>query len=399
MFKEFDIKIYLMEKRPIIIYGAGIFGECALRALQQYGIEPVCFCDKKKAGTVYLGFPVYDYKIIAQYEEPVVLLAAGKYFKDICQFLLERGITELYSIYRFVFQNPELSFNTLSLQRQDMEYYQSVYCSGMNYEKNTEGLYIYSLDWIITTRCSLRCMECSNLMQYYHKPENLPIEMLQEELSKVLDIVDGIWDIRVIGGEPFMHPKIGEIMEPFLDHPKIYKFSIYTNASILPRESTIKILKHPKVKCEITNYGELVKKYPGFIKLMQEEHIRHRITQANRWQALGGLWDRKSDEETLRKTFQNCYCNDLPTLLAGKIYRCPYSANGRMLEAIPFKEEDIVDLDSGSKDYLKYKLKYLLSEKNFDHACGYCNGRNFHQGGVKPAIQTKQPLEYKKYFE
>ena len=385
-----------MKKRPIIIYGAGIFGEYTLRALQQYRIEPVCFCDRAKSGTVYLDFPVYDYKIIAQYEDPVVLLAAGNYFKDICQFLTGQGITELYSIYRFVFEDTALPFDILSLQGQDKEYYQSVYRFGMNYEKNTERLYMFSLDWVITTRCSLRCKECSNLMQYYKKPENLPTEMLQEELSKILDIVDGILDIRVIGGEPFMHPEIAEIMEPYLDHPKIYNFSIYTNASILPKESMIKLLKHPKVKCEITNYGKLVKNFPEFVELMQREHIRHRIAELDRWHELGGLWDRKSDAETLHKTFENCHCNDLITLLAGKIYRCPYSANGRMLEAIPFMEEDMVDLNSGSKEYLKYKLKYLLFEKKFYYACGYCSGRNFHLGTVEPAIQVKQPLDYKK---
>lgn len=399
MLLEFNVEEYVLDKRPIIIYGAGIFGEYTLRALQTHGLEPVCFCDRAKSGKEYLGYAVHDYKVIEKYENPIILLAAGALFYEIYQFLLESGITVVYSIYQFVFEDTQLSMDTLSLQGQDIRYYKELYRFGLNYQRDSDKFYIYSLDWVITTRCSLRCKECSNLMQYYKNPKNMDREQLQRELEQILEIVDGIMDIRVIGGEPFMHPEMAEIMESFLDDSRIGNFSIYTNASILPTEKMLRVLKHPKVKCEISDYGNLVKNFSRFVEIMQREGIRHRIAKMEEWHKLGGLVDRKSTESDMQKTFKNCYCNDLITLLAGKIYRCPYSANGRMLEAIPYKEEDCVDLCSGSNHYLRYKLKYLLFEKQFDYACGYCSGRNNHMGTVKPAEQTECPMDYKKYYD
>ena len=62
-----------------------------------------------------------------------------------------------------------------------------------------------SLDVMITTRCSLKCKNCSNLMQYYKNPENTD----GSEIIKALDIihnnVDFISEYRVIGGEPLMN--------------------------------------------------------------------------------------------------------------------------------------------------------------------------------------------------
>ena len=396
MVREFEIDSYMLDKRPIVIYGAGIFGEYTLRALQAHGAEPVCFCDRAKSGKEYLGYPVYDYTAITRYESPVVLVAAGAQFNEVYQFLLDRGITDLYSIGKFVFEDTRLPMETLSLQGQDVQYYKRLYQFGLNYHKNADKFYIFSLDWMITTRCSLRCKECSNLMQYYKNPENIDKKRLQEELERVLEIVDGIMDIRVIGGEPFMHPEIADIMEPFLDDSRIGNFSIYTNGSILPKGKMLRILKHPKVKCEISDYGSLVKNFSKFVELMQKEGIRHRVAELEEWQKLGGLYDRKSTETDMRNTFRICYCNDLFTMLEGKIYRCPYSANGRKLGAIPYKEEDVVDLYGGSVQYLKQKLKYLVFDKEFDYACGYCSGRNNHLGTVPPAEQTDHPLDYVK---
>lgn len=399
MVQEFKLEEYMLDKRPIIVYGAGIFGEYTLRALQTYGLEPVCFCDRAKDGKEYLGYAVYDYKVIRKYERPMILLAAGALFNEIYQFLLQCGFTEIYSIYQFVFEDTQLSMDKLSLQGQDIRYYRELYQFGLNYQKDSNKFYMFSLDWVITTRCSLRCRECSNLMQYYKAPENMEREQLQDELERVLEIVDGIMDVRVIGGEPFMHPQMAEIMEPFLEDSRIHNFSIYTNASILPSEKMLRVLKNQKVKCEISDYGKLVKNFPAFVETMQREGIRHRVGKMDEWHKLGGLADRKSTESDMRKVFKSCYCNDLITLLAGKIYRCPYSANGRMLEAIPYKEEDAVDIYSGSKHYLRYKLKYLLFEKQFDYACGYCSGRNNHLGTVPPAEQAECPLDYKKYYD
>ena len=47
----------------------------------------------------------------------------------------------------------------------------------MDYLKSNH-LSLKTLDVQITERCSLKCKDCSNLMQYYTKPQNAEMEDL-----------------------------------------------------------------------------------------------------------------------------------------------------------------------------------------------------------------------------
>ena len=94
--------------------------------------------------------------------------------------------------------------------------------------------------------------------------------------------------------------------------------------------------------------------------------------------------------------FLNCCNNDVMTLLNGKIYRCPFSANGTNIGAIPYDEDDIVDLtEEKDSKMLKSELKSLYTEKDYLTACSYCNGRDHRTERIAAATQTKKPLDYK----
>ena len=103
-------------------------------------------------------------------------------------------------------------------------------------------------------------------------------------------------------------------------------------------------------------------------------------------------------EEALEHQFDNCCVSDLISLLHGKIYRCPFSANANNLEAIPKNASDEVNLldKSLSIDELREQIKTLLYEKKSITACSFCNGRDYSVATIPSAIQTKKPLSYTK---
>ena len=94
----------------------------------------------------------------------------------------------------------------------------------------------------------------------------------------------------------------------------------------------------------------------------------------------------------------NCCNSDIISLLHGKLYRCPFSANGTNLKAIPEDKTDIVDLvdDTISLKDLRKDIYNLVYNKEFLTACNYCNGRDFNTKEIKAAIQkpTSKPLEF-----
>jgi hypothetical protein len=85
------------------------------------------------------------------------------------------------------------------------------------------------------------------------------------------------------------------------------------------------------------------------------------------------------------------------TLLNGKLYRCPFSANAHNLNAIPFNSADVIELNEVNKSLssLKAEIKYLYTRKErkqYLTACTYCAGRSYLTPDIKAAIQTKKPL-------
>ena len=90
---------------------------------------------------------------------------------------------------------------------------------------------------------------------------------------------------------------------------------------------------------------------------------------------------------------------DKTTILNGKLYRCPFSANAHNLEAIPPNKADVVDLgdDNKSIEEIKKEIVSLHGHKKYLEACKYCNGRDHLAPKIKAAIQTKKPLPIPKY--
>ena len=105
----------------------------------------------------------------------------------------------------------------------------------------------------------------------------------------------------------------------------------------------------------------------------------------------------KKDDEEIKHLFNNCCNSDLVSLLHGKLYRCPFSANGVNLNAIPKNNSDEVDLldDSLSIKETREQIKKLCYEKEYLTACYYCNGRDYSSTNIQSAQQTKKPLEFK----
>ena len=103
------------------------------------------------------------------------------------------------------------------------------------------------------------------------------------------------------------------------------------------------------------------------------------------------------NEKELKHLFSNCCNSDLVSLLHGKLYRCPFSANGVNLKAIPQNPKDEVDLNDESLSIkeLRDQIKDLCYDKKYLTACSYCNGRDYSSAIIPSAVQTKKPLEYK----
>lgn len=88
-------------------------------------------------------------------------------------------------------------------------------------------------------------------MQYYCKPYDLDKDCLKENLEELLKMIEHISIVRVLGGEPFLYPWLGEILELLIASPKVKVVGIPTNGTVIPKEDVLRVLQNPKVRLDI----------------------------------------------------------------------------------------------------------------------------------------------------
>ena len=259
---------------------------------------------------------------------------------------------------------------------------------------NELELFLRSVDLVITEKCSLKCKDCSNLMQYYEKPENVDFEEIVHDFDLLLEKVNHIYEVRLIGGEPFMNKDIYKILDYLYTKDKISKIVVYSNAMIPIKHEYINILKNEKLVFSLTNYGELAKNTPKVIEQLEKLEVSYRLHEPENWTDSGTIkyFNRNNDE--LKSIFNDCCGKNLLTLSDNKLYRCPFAANADRLKAIPNNKLNYVALETAAQEDIK---KYTRNIE-FIPACNYCKGRSFNAPEITPAIQAIKPLEYKKFI-
>ena len=56
-----------------------------------------------------------------------------------------------------------------------------------------------NVDFVITEACSMKCVSCSNLMQYYERPKNSNEEEMFKSIDRLMECIDELLEARVFG--------------------------------------------------------------------------------------------------------------------------------------------------------------------------------------------------------
>ena len=385
----------ITEKQKVIIYGASVYGELALRGLEVLGLHPFCFADRARIGQEYLGYKVIAPDELQKYTDDCVLIASADFYYEMLNFLESIDCKNIYDI-SFLLEQ-DINTDRLSNRAKEM------YDAKENYLKAAQGtdLTIIHLGFCVSERCSLKCRDCSFLMQYYEHPQNIDLEFYKPALDKFLETVDYISEFRIYGGEPFMNPDMYKILEWYQDCQKINTLSIYTNGTIIPSKHTLECMKSKKVKVHISNYEHNMDKVKKLIDVLERENITYFVRKYDMWQQAGELHHRNYSVQQAEKIYSQCFATNCYSFLKGKFYACPRAAHAVNLGAMPDVKCDRVDFldDSLTISELQEQLYDLMYRRKSIEACQYCDGLNNHVEGVKPAVQIHTCMKYEKIKE
>lgn len=388
----------------IALYGCGIQSRTIISILESLRLAELIHIydnNKVKIGSSFCGYHVRDASTLNSLENQIVFLTCSfpaQVFKDLESRHALFSSYPIYNSFKDLLNESSLHSEGLNYQRslldieREFQFYQNEILN-LSSKLQSDALYLKSVDAVVTEGCSLKCVDCSNLMQYYTKPKSSNLDVLIESTQKILSSVDKVLEWRVLGGEPFIYKHLPQYLDYLANCQNIGSVIVYTNGTILPSFDLISSLKKSNAIVEISNYGAVSRHAIQLKDILLDDNIPCTLKDPI-WTDSGRIHAHKNEShEELEEKYFRCCTNDIITLLHGKLYHCPFSANLINLDSKYFFEEDVIDIGLyNSIADLRAKLSSFYKGKRYLNSCNFCNGRDFTVPLVPTARQTRKPL-------
>lgn len=247
--------------------------------------------------------------------------------------------------------------------------------------KLLEKVHIFQTDIMITEKCNLNCSFCNMFIPHYESPTHKDINDIFSDIDAYFNIVDYVSIFHLVGGEPFLHPNIKNIIE-YIEKTyssRIDKFIITTNGTVLPKEEVLTTLKNSNVILSVSNYSDelqkLAKKVNRVIGIYEDLKINHYVRDNIKWYDFGDLRLKKNKStEDLINHFDKCTA-PFRGLNGGKFYYCHLNTSAVLTKQFPLNKNDYVNLSDVSKESL-VKFDLGFTELGYITFCDNCNGCN-----------------------
>jgi organic radical activating enzyme len=394
------------EGDPIIVVAAVNEAEAIIKSAEINGIKVsgVCDSEKRKSLEKFSDLEVYHTPILPQKFSKARFIIASQHIQECAEQLIGLGYNEFYSGLELL-KDFKVENYDYKVSKTYMSSKISVWKKTHEHYFNDDQIYMRSLDIMLTTKCSLKCRNCSNLMQYYKDPTNTDYEKIISALNILDQNVDTISEFRIIGGEPLMNKDWANIVNKLSDYNNKAPIFIYTNATIAPKVEQLKSFQGKDINFIITDYGKLSKNIDNMIQNLEKFNISYKREPANDWVDCSRIKHHKRPIPQLEEVFKQCCVKYLYTLLHGKLYRCPFIANAANLNAIPDNPGNYVNLFSDQGN-IKNQIQRLVKVAKFFPGCDFCDGRPYDPtsklgydgtGMIAAGEQVTNPISYKSY--
>ena len=389
---------------PVIIVAAVQESEAIINACRDAGIDVSAFCDSEKRNTqnLFSELEVIHTPTMPERFPKARFIIATQQIIDVVEQLSALGYNEFYSALQLL-ENYDIKKHQHRISQPYMETRISVYKKSHAAYFDEEKTYMRSVDVMITTKCSLKCESCSNLMQYYVDPKNTGHEQILSALDILSKNVDDIAEFRVIGGEPLMNKAWAQIVNGIVEKNPERQVFIYTNGTIAAKDEQLEPFRGKKVNFVITTYGKLSRNLDKLKEKITNHGIPYVAKPASNWLDCSSIRHHKRTAAENEEVFKQCCVKYVYTLLNGRLYRCPFIANAANLKAIPDNPANYVDLFSKTHS-IKQQIQRLIKVRKFFPACDFCDGRPYDpssdlgydgKGMITPGIQAPKSLLYK----
>jgi len=402
---EYSCIIPLKKKGdPVIIVAVTQEIEAIINACRDNDIEVTALCDNetRKVSKKINGLETIHTPELKKRFPKARLIVAYHNIQECVDQLSSMGYEEFYSPLELL-ESYDASKHQHKLSESYIKNKVSICIESHQSYFDENRIHLRSLDVVLTTKCSMKCESCCNLMQYFVAPKNTDDQILKA-VSTLEENVDLISEFRIIGGEPLVNRNWHVIVNNLVAQNNKRKLFIYTNGTIAPKDDVLKGFDGKNINFYITDYGDLSKNINKLEESLNKFNINYIRRPAGNWVDCSTIRKHSRPPKDNAIVFKECCAKQFYTLLSGKLFTCPFIANAVELKSIPNNRMDYVDLleNNNSKD-LRNQISRLVKMEKFFPGCDFCDGRPYDpttakvydgKGLIVAGKQAPEPIKY-----
>ena len=263
------------------------------------------------------------------------------------------------------------------------------------------------IELVLTTKCTMRCEACNNMMQYFSKETyyTCTLNGILASLETLFKVIDSVRWVRIIGGEPLLFKDLAQVVWYLRESPKVKVFDIVTNATIDFKEDVLNALKGThKALVSISDYKvssnlTIPLRQESIIKNLKQHKIAHCILwsdEDNKWFDPGRIYKRNRSKQEIVKNFRACMMSCVSVMSAegvkdsslaklGAAFICPIASSLSRLKGLQEFKGDFIDFAAASKERV---IEFYTQD--FFKVCDYCHNMWEEKRSIPIATQTKE---------
>lgn len=241
--------------------------------------------------------------------------------------------------------------------------------------KHEDEITMQVVTFIVSRKCTLNCIHCGQKLKSYPKEKvvDFPLERIKQDIDIFLDAIDAIGMISIIGGEPFVHPNIIEIVKYCLTKKNFGALNITTNGICKITSDMLNEIKNERVKISFSDYTKFLNEnqralFNKNIEIVKNSGISFSVG-IPLWSLPASIKNYDHTIEKMSEMKQNCESMRLcSSVVNGKYVPCSVAEVANGLEMNTF-ESNYVDLVNSEN--VRERIKEFINRPCYE-ICKYC---------------------------
>ncbi len=233
-----------------------------------------------------------------------------------------------------------------------------------------------------TLKCTLRCASCCMSVPRQPQPRTENLKGLLRDLDRLMEFVDHMQFLGILGGEPLLHPDLATYIEAALTRypDQIGEVHVTTNGTVAPGAELLRVGRERRVFFSVSDYSSAglsgyAEKLARTLNLLRENGVAHKVAPQT-------LWNPYFSDSRLNIDRSGHYrrCLDgprCPGFNGGKISPCLVAWGGDqcgLVSAAPGDFTDLRELDPARDDHRLRVVTAALGRGGPLPLCDRCYG-------------------------